>query len=444
MARNKKTKRCVSLRKTPRKSVHQALKITKPRLIEISEITTKKRKSSQFKKKVQQQKRLRDHLLQERKKLNNNLHSQLLYPPIPPPVPSESSSSRSASRRKVQVMRSVTPLQNDPIVIDSEDDSNLPETPLFYVDKTGGFNEKQVPLYESSHCGLNDTVMTLDSTLEEGEIKDGTVVSFLNKALNDEEIRILDEEEDCEDNVPSAPAQTDVDDQSVIFCSEIIDLDRDNVKKPLEFIPIGFDYIKPKGKKRVPKKAGRNLDEGESSSQPEPAETQEDGDKRMVVIDGNNVAFGHLQGKNFSVKGLSICIQYFKKLGHEVKAVVPQFRLKKEKSSDQKLLEELYRRGDVLLAPSKNLPGQWSSSYDDRLILSVAEKFDGVIISNDNFRDLLAESDSWKKIIETRVIGYTWAMDAFFVPDDPYGRHGPKLKDLLERKPSEASKENSP
>lgn len=133
------------------------------------------------------------------------------------------------------------------------------------------------------------------------------------------------------------------------------------------------------------------------------------------------------------------------------------FRLKKEKSTDQRLLEELYKKGDILLAPSKNLPGQKSSSYDDRLIISVAEKFDGVIISNDNFRDLMEENDcrftfishrifylqfisgsflpvAWKKIIETRVAGYTWVMDAFFLPDDPYGRKGPSLTDMLQPK----------
>lgn len=155
------------------------------------------------------------------------------------------------------------------------------------------------------------------------------------------------------------------------------------------------------------------------------------------------------------MKGLDICIQHFKKMGHNVKAVVPQFRQKKDKSTDQKRLDELYKAGDVLLAPSKSIPGQYSSSYDDRLILSVAEKFDGVVISNDNFRDLLQTDNdckfavfnsnhnqlkspnfipAWKKIIKTRVIGYTWVMDEFFLPDDPYGRHGPKLKDLLECK----------
>uniref|UniRef100_A0A182P3N1 RNase_Zc3h12a domain-containing protein n=1 Tax=Anopheles epiroticus TaxID=199890 RepID=A0A182P3N1_9DIPT len=153
--------------------------------------------------------------------------------------------------------------------------------------------------------------------------------------------------------------------------------------------------------------------------------------KRMIIIDGNNVAYGHLNGKMFSVKGLELCINYFKKLGHEVTAVVPQFKLKKHQSTDYVLLEKLHRQGDVTLAPCKSLPGQFSSSYDDRLILSIAEQFDGVIISNDNYRDLLDISPEWRRIIETRVVGYSWVKDCFFLPDDPYGRYGPTLQQIL-------------
>uniref|UniRef100_A0A182V2I2 RNase_Zc3h12a domain-containing protein n=1 Tax=Anopheles merus TaxID=30066 RepID=A0A182V2I2_ANOME len=155
--------------------------------------------------------------------------------------------------------------------------------------------------------------------------------------------------------------------------------------------------------------------------------------KRMVIIDGNNVAYGHLNGKMFSVKGLELCINYFKKLGFEVTAVVPQFKLKRHQSTDQALLEQMHRNGDVTLAPCKSLPGQCSSSYDDRLILSIAEQFDGVIISNDNFRDLLDISPEWRRIIETRVVGYSWVKDCFFLPDDPYGRYGPTLQQILYR-----------
>lgn len=62
-------------------------------------------------------------------------------------------------------------------------------------------------------------------------------------------------------------------------------------------------------------------------------------------------------------------------------------------STDPDALERLVNLDKIVVTPCKNLPGQRSSSYDDRFILKVAEKFNGAIISNDNFADLLHESE---------------------------------------------------
>ncbi|XP_058832829.1 uncharacterized protein LOC131690811 [Topomyia yanbarensis] len=437
MARNKKLRRSVGLRKTPRKSVGRASRVQKVRLPEMRENNRRQDKPrDQFK--VRQQKLLRRALMKEKRNKENSNRSPsrpiILYPPIPPPPPpshvSGSSPSRRVTRRRAfRRFVKQTTASSDPIVIDSEDDSGPQEPPpLFYVDTTGGFNDKEVPKYGEDDGDQDDeSVMLLESTLEEGEIKDeSSVHGRLNGRINAEEIPISDDDVDCDDDPVPLPRKASTE---VIFCSEVIDLDREVRREPaLDFIPIGYDLGGWKRKKQSP----RNKTQKHAAGDKLTTDTNDDTEnKRMVIIDGNNVAFAHTCGQTFSVKGLEICIEYFKKMGHEVKAVVPQFRLKKDKSTDQKLLEDMYKNGDILLAPSKNLPGQRSSSYDDRLIISVTEKFDGVIISNDNFRDLLAENDSWKKIIETRVIGYTWAKDAFFLPDDPYGRHGPKLKELL-------------
>ncbi|KAL9919938.1 uncharacterized protein ACN427_001671 isoform 1-T1 [Glossina fuscipes fuscipes] len=155
--------------------------------------------------------------------------------------------------------------------------------------------------------------------------------------------------------------------------------------------------------------------------------------KRMIIIDGSNVAFGHALCKNFSVRGLKIAIEYFEKMGHEVKAIVPQFRISKNKSTEPDELERLHRAGKIVLTPCKNLPGKASACYDDRFILQLACELDAVIISNDNYRDLLFENTAFKKIIENRVIGYTWCNDIFILPKDPYGKWGPPLCSILNR-----------
>lgn len=63
-------------------------------------------------------------------------------------------------------------------------------------------------------------------------------------------------------------------------------------------------------------------------------------------------------------------------------------------SNDPEKLEKLAREKKVILTPCKNLPGNRSSSYDDRFILEIAANFDAAIISNDNFSDLLNENQS--------------------------------------------------
>lgn len=123
-------------------------------------------------------------------------------------------------------------------------------------------------------------------------------------------------------------------------------------------------------------------------------------------------------------------------------------------SSDPSLLETLNRDGKIVLTPCKNLTGKSVTSYDDRFIIDLAIGFDAAIISNDNYRDLAQESESnlicifniqfnfhcsfftleYREIIESRVIGYTWCNDMILFPKDPYGRNGPTLDDILNRK----------
>lgn len=464
----------------------------KPKLKEIGPISGRKQKKMRATvKELQRMKLLRKRMELDKRIQENTQKSPvrkvILYPPIPPPpAPGMSagssssgaapSRSRLSPRRRRSTKRPLKPANSgDTIVIDSEDDCAVFQLqhPLFYVDTTGGFNDKEVPRYDNSATGAQQpsdepSVMIVEeSLLEEGEIRDEVgekeKTSILNRRVNDEEIPISEDEDDDGDVVgcdkSTVPKPKQLEDESVVFCSEVIDLDREETRKqaePLDFIPIWFDMegvgsrdkLKRSPRRKIfqdlEKKKKGQTKKGDSAGG-NAAETGEGSAvaKRFVVIDGNNVAYAHTHGQAFSVKGLDICIQYFKKMGHEVKAVVPQYRLKKDKSTDQKLLEDLYKKGDIILAPSKNLPGQKSSCYDDRLIISVAEKFDGVVISNDNFRDLLAENDSWKKIIETRVAGYTWAMDAFFLPDDPYGRKGPSLAEMLQVNPSAPSASSS-
>lgn len=163
----------------------------------------------------------------------------------------------------------------------------------------------------------------------------------------------------------------------------------------------------------------------------------------------------HGCSNTFSAEGIKYCVDYFEKMGHDVKAVIPLFRRNQHKSSNPALLDQLYKDKKLVFTPCKNLPNQQSISYDDRwaidyihisilhnilnlyivlnfrFILQIAYERNAAVVSNDNYRDLIHENPAFKKIIENRVIGYSWCDNILILPKDPYGRFGPQLSEIL-------------
>ncbi len=140
----------------------------------------------------------------------------------------------------------------------------------------------------------------------------------------------------------------------------------------------------------------------------------------------------------FSCKGIMICVDYFKKRGHTgITVFVPQWRKEASKPDrpivDQQILLELEKERILAFTPSRRVNGRRVVCYDDRYIVRFAAENDGVIVSNDNFRDLEKENPEWKKVIEERLLMYTFVKDCFMPPDDPLGRHGPKLDEFLKK-----------
>lgn len=85
--------------------------------------------------------------------------------------------------------------------------------------------------------------------------------------------------------------------------------------------------------------------------------------------------------------------------------------------------------------PSRSVGGRRLTCYDDRYILDIASQNDGIVVSNDNYRDLVNERPEFKKVVEERLLMYTFANDRFMPPDDPLGRKGPSLDNFLRMKP---------
>ena len=159
---------------------------------------------------------------------------------------------------------------------------------------------------------------------------------------------------------------------------------------------------------------------------------------RPIVIDGSNVAMDHGNQRVFSCRGIKLCVEYFRWRGHnDITVFVPKWRMLESRPEspikDQEVLDELARQ-DIL----KFTPSRWNGNrrivcYDDKYTVELADQIGGIIVSNDNFRDLLKENPRWKETIEQRTLAYLFVGDRFMPPDDPLGRRGPSLDDFLRK-----------
>jgi ribonuclease ZC3H12 len=159
---------------------------------------------------------------------------------------------------------------------------------------------------------------------------------------------------------------------------------------------------------------------------------------RPIVIDGSNVAMGHGNKEVFSCRGIAICVDWFRQRGHkDITVFVPKWRKESARPDnpikDQEILNELEKERILVYTPSRSLTnGKRMVCYDDRYILKLAVENDGIVVSNDNYRDLLQESNEFKKVVEERILMYSFVNDRFMPPDDPLGRKlGPTLDNFL-------------
>ncbi|XP_028327332.1 endoribonuclease ZC3H12A isoform X2 [Gouania willdenowi] len=161
---------------------------------------------------------------------------------------------------------------------------------------------------------------------------------------------------------------------------------------------------------------------------------------RPIVIDGSNVAMSHGNKEVFSCSGIQLAVNFFLDRGHDnITVFVPTWRKEQPRAdapvTDQHILTELEKQKIVVFTPSRRVGGKRVVCYDDRFIVKLAHESDGVIVSNDTYRDLQGERPEWKKCIEERLLMYSFVNDRFMPPDDPLGRHGPNLNNFLRKKP---------
>ncbi|XP_013923080.1 PREDICTED: ribonuclease ZC3H12A [Thamnophis sirtalis] len=176
-------------------------------------------------------------------------------------------------------------------------------------------------------------------------------------------------------------------------------------------------------------------------TQPGPPEEQDGDHLRPIVIDGSNVAMSHGDKDSFSCRGIQLAVTWFLDRGHkDVTVFVPSWRKEHSRSdvaiTDQHILHDLEKKNILVFTPSRRVAGKRVVCYDDRFIVKLAWESDGIVVSNDVYRDLQAERAEWKKFIEERLLMYSFVNDKFMPPDDPLGRHGPSLDNFLRKTPA--------
>ncbi|XP_044740306.1 probable ribonuclease ZC3H12D isoform X2 [Chrysoperla carnea] len=164
------------------------------------------------------------------------------------------------------------------------------------------------------------------------------------------------------------------------------------------------------------------------------------GKLRQIVIDGSNVAMSHGNKEVFSCRGIKICVDWFRARGHQdITVFVPKWRKEAPRPDNpitgQEILGELERERLLVFTPSRLVGGKRMVCYDDRYILRLAADVDGIVVSNDNYRDLAQESPEFRRVVEERILMYSFVNDRFMPPDDPLGRTGPTLDNFLRAQP---------
>lgn len=135
-------------------------------------------------------------------------------------------------------------------------------------------------------------------------------------------------------------------------------------------------------------------------------------------------------------------VDYFKSRGHDhIKVFVPEWRKESSRPetpiSEQHILDSLEKESILIYTPSRKISGRRIVCYDDRYIIRYAQLEGGVIVSNDQYRDLMQEDPEWRRVIEQHLLQFVFANDHFMPPDDPLGKSGPTLDAFLRKDPRE-------
>lgn len=201
----------------------------------------------------------------------------------------------------------------------------------------------------------------------------------------------------------------------------------------------------------TPQVGGLALQQPVTDTTPQSREesSEEEDALRPVVIDGSNVAMSHGNKEVFSCLGIQLAVNFFLDRGHtDITVFVPSWRKEQPRPdvpiTDQHILGDLEKKKILVFTPSRRAAGKRVVCNDDCFIVKHGFESDGIIVSNDMYRDLQGKYPEWKRFIEERLLMYSFVNNKFMPPDDPLGRYGPTLENFLRRFPKTPKKQLCP
>lgn len=82
--------------------------------------------------------------------------------------------------------------------------------------------------------------------------------------------------------------------------------------------------------------------------------------------------------------------------------ILPLSRHKKSNAEEKKILNALAEKEILTYTPHRRTEGKSWNCYDDRFIVDYASQVKGIVVTNDNYRDLIGESEEFREQIEAR------------------------------------------
>lgn len=171
---------------------------------------------------------------------------------------------------------------------------------------------------------------------------------------------------------------------------------------------------------------------------------EQQGDYRPIIIDGCNVAFGfgsqHSFGftRVFAVRGIELCVDHFLARGHkEIVVILPiEYKTKCGRGKAYDVLIKLETDGYINYVHPCRHENEILKQYDDWYIIQSAMDANGIIVSRDNYSDLMGtDTLPLDNFIRTRVLSYMWFDDQLILPTHPNGPGGIELDEFLRFNP---------